>query len=135
MHAWTDLAEQLGAGNDLRKRSEALVEHGGIDAEILRERVVLRPDLREPLVRVAASYRRVEERDERVRDADERRVHDDGSHAFGEAFADEVGDDGPVSRGGNAATAELEHDPRRIRVRGVDGVACAEHWLCGHDAL
>ena len=66
---------------------EALVEHRGIDAELARERVVLRADLGELLVGVAAGDGRIEQRDQGVRDADERRMHDDGANAFVEALA------------------------------------------------
>ena len=129
MHARADLADQLDAGDDLRERVEALVEHRRIDAELARERVVLRADLGELLVGVAAGDGRVEQRDQRVRDADERRVHDDGPHALGEPLANELRDDRPVLRRGDAAAAELQHDPRRVGIRRIDGLARAEHWL------
>ena len=108
------------------KRSSNIV---GVDAELARERVVLRADLGELVVGVAAGDGRIEQRDQGVRDADERRVHDDGPNAFVEPLADQPRDDRPVLGRGDAAAAELQHDPRRVGIRRIDGLACAEHWL------
>ena len=101
----------------------------GVDAELARERVVLRADLGELVVGIAAGDGRIEQRDQRIRDADERRVNDDGANALGEPLANEPRDDRPVLRRGDAAPAELQHDPRRVGIRRIDGLARAEHWL------
>ena len=55
-----------------------------------------------------------------------------GTHAFGEPIAQELGDDGPVLRGRYAAPAELHHDPRRVGIRRIDGLAHAERFVQRH---
>src|SRR6185503_10569932 len=106
MHAGADLANELGAGDDLRERREALVEHSGVDAELVRERIVLRADPRDAVVGIASCDRRIEQSYQRIRDADERGVNYDGANALLEPLANEPRDDGPVLRRGDAAAAE-----------------------------
>jgi hypothetical protein len=74
--------------------------------------IVLRADLSELLVGVAAADSRVQQRDQRVRDADERGVNDDWPHSLVESFAKQARDDGPVLGRRHAAATEFEHDPR-----------------------
>ena len=108
------------------KRSSNILR---IDTELARERVVLRANLGELVVGVAAGDGRIEQRDQRVRDADERRVNDDGANALVEPLANEPRDDRPVLCRRDAAAAEFQDDPGRVGIRRIDGLARAEHWL------
>ena len=129
MHAGAHLADELDAGDDLLERAEPLVEHLGVDLELACEGVMLSADLAELLVGVAAGDSGVQQRDQRVRDPDQRRMDDDGANALIEPFTNEARDDRPILRRGDAAAAELQHDPGRVGIRGIGGLARAEHWL------
>jgi hypothetical protein len=129
VHARAHLANELDTGNRLLEAAKALVENRGIHFELAREHVVLRADLVKPLVRVVVGDGGVEQRNERVRHADERGMHDDGPDALREPVAQQLRDHGPVRGRRNAPSAELQHDPGRVRIRRIDGLAHAERCM------
>ncbi len=129
VHTGAHLANELDAGDDLRQRAESLVEHLGVDLEVACEGVMLSADLAELLVGVAAGDSGVQQRDQRVGDPDQCRMDDDRANALLEPFTNEARDDRPILRRGDAAAAELQNDPGRLGIRGIGGLARAEHWL------
>jgi hypothetical protein len=129
VHARRDLAEHADAGDDLLHAVEVVVDDRRLELELGRERRVLRADPSELVVGRLARHGRVEQVDQRVRDADERGMADHRPHAFLEPVADQLRDHGPVLRGADAPAAELHHDPRRVRIGRVHGGARAERFV------
>ncbi len=116
--AIADLADQVDAFGAATQIGEVTIEFGvDVNAEIAREVEVTTLDLvhdRFPL----AGQRFREQLLEAVRDAGQRRMHDDGMETFDQPRLDDAGDVLPVADARNAGAAKLEDDPVRFGMAG-----------------
>ena len=117
--AIADLADQVDALGAATQVGEMPFEFG-VEVEMPRSRA--RSMWRRSIWSMTGSQSPVsalrEQLLESVRDARQRRMHDDGMHAFGQPLAHDAGDVLPVADARNAGAPKLEDDPVRFGMAG-----------------